>query len=169
MFLNFLAGAVSLVLAVSTFIPWVTVWFYSLDGIDSLYGILILLVGLLGVLIAIFQHLSGKMRGRAFILFAAVALICEGLYFKKLASYGTALNEAFALIKELFGETLVQKTQELLGEQWTAVLGVVMNRIGVDTTLSGFDFIGGGLILATACGLILLLTGILIEKNKPVE
>ncbi|MBI2915956.1 MAG: hypothetical protein HYY63_07040 [Elusimicrobia bacterium] len=168
MFLNYLAGTVSLLLAVSAFIPWVTVWFYSLKGIESIYGILILIVGLLGVTVAIFQHLSGKVRGRGFILFALISLACEALYFRKLATYGSKLNEIVGLLTDLFGEALIQKLQQLVGEQWTKVLIKVVQRVGrVDTDVSGFDFIGGGLILAAVCALILLSVGALIEKNRP--
>lgn len=166
MFLNYLAGAVSLVLAVSAFIPWVTVWFYSLKGIESIYGISILVVGILGVAVSIFQHLSGKMRGRAFIFFSLVALACEGLYFQKMASIGSKLNEIVGLITDVFGETVVQKTQQLLGEQWTKILGKVVQRVGIDTSVSGFDFVGGGLIVATVSAVVLLVIGILLEKNK---
>ena len=114
MFVNYLAGAVSLVLAISAFIPWVTIWFYSLKGIESIYGIGILVVGVLGVAVSIFQHLSGRMRGRAFVMLSVMALICEGLYFKKMASYGSKLNEIVGLLNDIFGDVLIQKIQMLL-------------------------------------------------------
>lgn len=168
MFLNYLAGAVSLVLAVSAFIPWVTVWFYSLKGIDSIYGIGILVVGLLGISVSVFQHLSGKIRGRAFIFFSIVALLCEGLYFQKLASYGSKLNDAIRVLKIFFGDAVVQKVQQLLGEQWTIKLVEVGKMFGVKTSISSFDFLGGGMILAAVCSIILLIVGILLEKNKAI-
>lgn len=167
MFLNYLAGVVSFVLAVSAFIPWVTVWFYSLKGIESIYGIGILLVGILGVTVALFQHFSGKMRGRAFISYSIIALICEGLYFRKMAEIGTTLSEIGGYLTDIFGDKIREKVQFLLGDQWTGVLLRVMNRMGIDTSVSGFDFVGGGLILAVIAAVILLVVGILLEKDKP--
>ena len=169
MFLNYLAGAVSLVLAISAFIPWVTVWFYSLKGIESIYGIGILVVGVLGVTVSIFQHLSGKMRGRSFILFSLIALVCEGLYFRKMASYGSKLNEIVGLLNDIFGDVVMQKIQQLLGEQWPRILGRLVQRAGVGTSVDGFDFVGGGLILAAVCAAVLLVLGILLEKNRPAD
>lgn len=169
MFLNYLAGVVSLVLAISAFVPWVTVWFYSLKGIESVYGIVILVVGLMGVTVSIFQHLSGKMRGRAFISFSIISLLCTGLYFRKMAEYGSKLNEIVGLLKDIFGEQLTQKIQQLLGEQWTKILGRVVQRIGIEPSVSGFDFVGGGLILAAISAVILLVTGILVEQKKALE
>jgi hypothetical protein len=166
MFLNYLAGVVSLVLAVSSFIPWVTIWFYSLKGIESIYGIGILLVGLLGVTVSAFQHLSGKIRGRAFIVCSLAALGCEGLYFKKMAEIGSTLNEILGYLTDMFGDKIMQKIQTLLGEQWSKVLVKLVQRAGIDTSLSSFDFIGGGLILAVISSIILLVAGILLEKNK---
>ena len=169
MFLNFLAGAVALVLAVSAFTPWVTVWFYSLKGIESMYGIAVLLIGIFGALIAVFQHLSGKIRGRAFAIFGVAALAAEGLYIKKLSSIGSTLNDIVTLLKDLFGDVIAQKAQQHLGEQWTKVLGIVMKRMNVDASVSATDFVGGGLILAVICALTLLFVGLAIEKNKPAE
>lgn len=169
MFLNYAAGAVSLFLAVSAFLPWVTVWFYSLKGIESTFGIVILLSGILGVLISVFQHLSGRSRGRAFIVLSLVSLACEALYFKKLADYGANLNEVVGLLKDLFGEQVHQKLVQLLGEQWTTVLGKVVARMGVQTSVSSFDFIGGGLVVAFVCSLALFVTGILVEKTKSAD
>lgn len=167
MFLNYLAGAVSLVLAISAFVPWVTIWFYSLKGIESIYGIIILLLGLMGILVSVFQHLAGKNRGRAFIVFSLISLLSEALYFRKLANVGTNLNEIVGLLKDVFGDAVIQKVQQLLGEHWTKILTKVVERMGVSTSVNSFDFIGGGLILAVICSLALLVTGILIEKNKP--
>jgi hypothetical protein len=166
MFLNYLAGAISLVLAVSAFIPWVTVWFYSLKGVESIYGIVILLVALLGVMVSGFQYLSGRNRGRAFIAFSLVSLACEGMYFKKMADYGAKLNEVVSLLKDLFGDAAMMKVQELLGEQWTKVLSKVVSRFGVSGSVDSCDFVGGGLILAVICSVSLLVVGILIEKNQ---
>jgi len=42
----------------------------------------------------------------------------------------------------------------------------LLKRSGIDTTVSGVDFIGGGLVLAVASSLVLLIVGILLEKNK---
>ena len=169
MFLNYLAGVVSLILAISSFIPWVTVWFYSLKGIESIYGIVILVLGLMGVTVAIFQHLSGKMRGRAFISISILSFICSGLYFRKMADYGARLNEIVGLLKDIFGETLMQKIQQMLGEQWAKILGKVIQRMGIQTSVSGFDFVGGGLILAILSAAILIVIGILMEKKKTLE
>ncbi len=167
MFLNYLAGAVSLVLAVSAFIPWVTVWFYSLMGIESIYGIIILVVGLLGLALSVFQHLSGKARGRGFIVFSVIAMACETLYFRKIATYGSRINEVVALATDLLGDTLVQKLQHLIGEQWTKVAIRMIQKVGMESTVSEFDFLGGGLILAAASALALLILGILLEQKKP--
>ena len=167
MFLNYSAGAISLLLAVSVFIPWITVWFYSLKGIESVYGIIILVVGLLGTAVAIFQHLSGKARGKSFIIFSAIAFICEILYFRKIASYGSKLNEILALLTDFLGDTLTQKMNELLGEQWTKIISKIIERFGFNLSINGFDFVGGGLILATICTFILLILGIFLEKLQP--
>lgn len=167
MFLNYLAGVVSLVLAVSSFIPWITIWFYSLKGIESIYGIVILVVGLLGVTVSIFQHLSGRMRGRAFIVFSLMALFCEGLYFRKMASFGTQINKYMELATSIFGDAVIQRIQQLLGEQWTKVLGKVIQSVGISSSIDSTDFIGGGLILATISAAVLLVVGILLEKTKP--
>jgi hypothetical protein len=169
MFLNFLAGAIALVLAVSAFTPWVTVWFYSLKGIDSAYGIAVLLVGIFGALIAVFQHLSGKIRGRAFMLLGLAALAAEGLYARKLASIGSTLNDVFTLLKDLFGDAIAQKAQQHLGDQWMKVLNVVIKRAEVDASVSATDFLGGGLVLAGIGAIALLVIGAMIEKNKTVE
>ncbi|OGR98225.1 MAG: hypothetical protein A2902_06035 [Elusimicrobia bacterium RIFCSPLOWO2_01_FULL_64_13] len=166
MFLNYVAGVSSLVLAVSAFIPWVTVWFYSRKGIESAYGIGIFLVGVLGLTLAVFQHFSGKMRGRSFIGYSLIALVCEGFYFKKMAEIGTKLNEIAGYLTDIFGDKIMAKAQALLGEQWTAVMIKLLKRSGIDTTVSGVDFIGGGLVLAVASSLVLLIVGILLEKNK---
>ena len=166
MFLNYLAGVVSLVLAVSAFIPWITIWFYSLKGVESIYGIGILLVGLLGTTVSAFQHLSGKIRGRAFIIYAVIAMLCEGLYFRKMIEIGTNLNEIVGYLTDIFGEKVMQKVQILLGEQWTKVLVKLVQRVGVKTSVDSFDFVGGGLILAIISSVILLAVGILLEKNK---
>ena len=166
MFLNYLAGVVSLVLTISAFVPWVTVWFYSLKGIESIYGISILLLGLLGVTVAAFQHLSGRMRGRAFIIFSLVALACEGLYVRKMREIGFKLNEIYGYLTDIFGEKIMLKIQEILGEQWSKVLVKVVQRLGVSGSLNSFDFLGGGLVLAFISALVLLLVGILLEKNK---
>lgn len=165
MFLNYVAGAISLMLAVSTFIPWVTVWFYSIKGIDSVYGIGILVLGLLGVLVSVFQHLSGKNRGRAFVGFGVAALLLEGLFFRKMVVYSQRINEVLTLLNDLFGEALVQKVQQILGEQWTKILSKVIQRAGVTTSVDGMDFVGGGLILATICAGLLLLVGIFMEAQ----
>ena len=166
MFLNYLAGVVSLVLAVSAFVPWVTVWFYSLKGIESVYGIGILLAGLLGVTVSAFQHLSGRIRGRAYIIFALVSLGCEALYLKKMARIGETINSIFGYLKDTFGEQVMLKLQEIMGER---VLKIAVNSIkwvGVDTSVSGLDFVGGGLILAVISSLTLLAVGGILEKNK---
>ena len=168
MFLNYMAGVVSLVLAISAFIPWVTIWFYSLKGIESIYGIGIFLVGLLGVTVAAFQHLSGKIRGRAFIIYSAAALFCEALYFRKMAEIGNTLNEILTYLTDIFGDRIMAKLQELLGEQWSKIAVKVVQRMGVQTSLNSFDFVGGGLILAVISALVLLAVGILLEKNKTI-
>ena len=166
MFLNYIAGVVSLVLAISAFVPWVTVWFYSLKGIESIYGITILLVGLLGVTVAAFQHLSGRMRGRAFIIFSLVALACEGLYLRKIAEIGSTLNEIVGYLTDIFGDKIMTRLQQILGEQWLKVAVKIVQRMGVSSSLNSFDFVGGGLILAAVSALVLLSVGILLEKNK---
>ena len=166
MFLNYLAGVVSLVLAISAFVPWVTIWFYSLKGIESIYGIGILVVGLLGVTVSAFQHLSGKIRGRAFIICSTIALLCEGLYFRKMAEIGSHLNEILGYLTDIFGEKVMQKVQLLLGEQWSKVLIKLVQRAGMKTSVDSFDFVGGGLILAIISTVILLAVGALLEKNK---
>lgn len=169
MFLNYLAGTVSLILAVSTFIPWITVWFYSLKGVESLYGIITLVVALLGITLSIFQYLSGKVRGRGFMIFSFVALIVQTLYFRKMVVVGGRINELVNLIIEVLGETVRQKVVQVFGEQWTKILTLVVQKFGVNTTLSGFDFVGGGLLLAVASSLALLVVGIIIETKKPKE
>lgn len=166
MFLNYLSGAISLVLAVSAFIPWVTVWFYSLKGVDSLFGIIILIVGLMGVLVSLFQYLSGRNRGRAFIAFSLISLASEAIYFKRMADYGSKLNDIVALLSDVFGEAAMQKIREILGEQWTQVLSKVIHRVGIGTSVDSFDFVGGGLILAVICSVALLVVGIMLEKSQ---
>src|SRR5258706_14961696 len=113
MFLNYLAGVISLVLAISAFVPWITIWFYSLKGIESMYGIGILLVGLLGVTVSAFQHLSGKIRGRAFIFSSLIALVCEVFYLKKMAQMGQTLNEILGYLTDIFGEQVMLKVQQM--------------------------------------------------------
>ena len=171
MFLNYLAGVVSLVLAISAFIPWVTIWFYSLKGVESIYGIAVLLVGLVGITVSAFQHLSGKIRGRAFAFAALVSLTAEGLYFRKMADIGSVLNDVLDTLKTLFGDQLTMKVQQVLGEQWSkAALHLadkLVHRVGISTSFSGTDFIGGGLILAVASSIVLMAVGIILEKNKP--
>ena len=168
MFLNYLAGVVSLVLAVSAFVPWITIWFYSLKGIESIYGIGILLVGLLGVTVSAFQHLTGKIRGRAFIFSSVISLGCEALYFRKMREVGSVLNEILGYLTDVFGEKIMTKLHEVLGEQWTNVAVRIVKRMGFDTSISGLDFVGGGLILAVIGSLVLLAVGIILEKNKTV-
>jgi len=163
MFLNFLAGAIALVLAISAFIPWVTIWIYSLKGIESIYGICILVAGILGLMVAVFQHLSGKNRGRVFIACSLISLISEGLYLKKIATYGARLNEIVSFLNDLFGEAVITKIQQLLGEQWTKTLSKIVNHFGLSTNVNSFDFIGGGLILAAVCATALLVVGIILE------
>ena len=166
MFLNYLAGVVSLVLAVSSFIPWITIWFYSLKGIESVYGVGILLVGLLGMTVSAFQHLSGKIRGRAFVIYSAIALLCEALYFRKMIEIGATLNEILGYLTDIFGEKVMQKIQLLIGEQWTKVAVKLVQRVGVKTAVDSFDFVGGGLILAIISSMVLLVVGVLLERNK---
>ncbi len=167
MFLGYLAGTVSLILAVSTFIPWVTIWFYSLKGIDSIYGIITLVVGLLGVTLSIFQYLSGKVRGRAYIAFSFIALVSQALYFRKMLVIGDRVNEIASLITEVLGETVRGKVQQIVGEQWTNILAIVIKRFGVDTSYNAFEFIGGGLVLAVVSALALLVIAFIIEAKKP--
>lgn len=169
MFLNYMAGAVSLVLAISAFTPWVTVWFYSLKGIEHIHGIGILIVGILGVAISIFQHLAGKMRGRAFIGLSIIALTFEGFYFSKMVSIGSELNKVVEFLKNAFGDVVIQKVQQVLGEHWTKILGSAVQMFGIKPSVSSFDFLGGGLILAVISSLILLVVGILLEKSKTIE
>jgi len=170
MLLNYLSGAISLVLAVSAFIPWVTIWFYSLKGVESVYGIIILLVGLLGVMISVFQYLSGRNRGRAFIAISLISLACEGMYLKRMADYGSKLNDIVSLLSDVLGEAATQKMRELLGEQWTRVLSKVAQRFGVTGSVDSYNFVGGGLILAAICSVALLVVGVLLEKNQsPTE
>ena len=166
MFLNYLAGVISLVLAISAFVPWVTVWFYSLKGIESVYGIGILLVGLMGLTVAAFQHLSGRIRGRAFVFSSLVALACEALYFRKMQKIGSVLNEIMGYLTDIFGQQLLQKLQTLLGEQYFTVLSKVVRRMGFEASVSGLDFVGGGLILAVVSTVALLAVGLILEKNK---
>ena len=166
MFLNYLAGVISLVLAISAFVPWVTVWFYSLKGIESVYGIGILLVGLLGVTVSVFQHLSGRIRGQAFIFSSLAALACEALYFRKMSKIGSVLNEIVGYLTDIFGQQLLQKVQNLMGEQYFTIVSKIIGRMGFDTSVSGFDFVGGGLILAVVSTVALLIAGIALEKNK---
>ncbi len=166
MFLNYMAGAVSLVLAVSAFLPWVTVWFYSLKGNESAYGIGILVMGLLGMAIAIFQHLSGKIRGRTYILLSVLALGCEGLYFRKMAKLGETLNEVVGYLTDIFGNRVMEKVQQILGDEWTRILAKTAQRMGLEPSVNGFDFIGNGLILAGISALGLLVLGVLLEYNK---
>ena len=166
MILNYAAGFVSFMLAISAFTPWVTIWFYSLKGIESLLGIAVLLVGFLGAFIAVFQHLSGNTRGRGFIGVALLSIIFEALYFKKLADYGEKLNEIVGLLKDLFGDALVLKLQEMLGEQWVKIAGRILARFSPDGSLSAFDFIGGGLLVALISSALLLCIGIVLETRK---
>ncbi len=171
MFLNYLAGVISLVMAIAAFVPWVTVWFYSLKGIESIYGIGVLLVGLMGVTVSAFQHLSGRIRGQAFIAASIISLACEGLYFRKMAEIGSVLTDILDTLKALFGDKLTMKLQEVLGEQWSKlafqIADKLAQRAGIDASFSGLDFIGGGLILAVLSSLALLAAGIVLEKNKP--
>lgn len=169
MLLNYLAGVVSMVLAVSAFIPWLTVWFYSLKGIESIYGVLILLVGLFGMAVSIFQHLSGKVRGQLFIVFSLISLAAEVLYFRRIATYGSKLNEIVTLVTDILGDTFIQKLQQIVGEQWTKIITKLIMRMGVDTSFNGFDFIGGGLILAVISSFGILILGIMMERNKETE
>ena len=141
MLLNYIAGVVSMVLAVSAFIPWITVWFYSLKGIESIYGVLILLVGLFGMAVSIFQHLSGKVRGQIFIVFSLISLLAEVLYFRRIATYGSKLNEIVTLVTDILGDAFIQKLQQIVGEQWTKIITKLIMRMGVDTSFNGFDFI----------------------------
>lgn len=166
MILNYAAGFVSFMLAISAFTPWVTIWFYSLKGIESLLGIAVLLVGFLGAFISVFQHLSGNTRGRGFIGVALLSLIFEALYFKKLADYGEKLNEIVGLLKDLFGDALVLKLQEMLGEQWVKIAGRILARFSPDGSLSAFDFIGGGLLVALVSSVLLLCIGVVLETRK---
>ena len=166
MFLNYLAGVVCLVLTISAFLPWITIWFYSLKGIESIYGIGTLLLGLVGLTVSAFQHLSGRIRGRVFIGAAAVSLVFEGLYIKKMSQMGQVLNEVLGYFKDIFGERIMMKFQEVIGEQWAKVLFRVVERMGVNPQLNSFDFLGGGLMLAVLTSLILLAVGLVLEKNK---
>ena len=169
MFLNYLAGVVSLVLAISAFVPWVTIWFYSLKGIESIYGIGILLVGLLGVTISAFHHLSGKIGGRAFMVCSLAALACEGLYFRKMLEYGDNLSKAFHFLQSVllrFGDKILAKVQARVGENVIQTVKDLVDVFGIKTSLNSFDFVGGGLILAVISSVILLVVGILLEKNK---
>jgi len=167
MFLNYIAGAVSLVLAISAFLPWVTFWwFYSLKGIESIYGIGILLTGLLGIAVAAFQNLSGRLRGQAFIFLSLAAMVCEGFYFKKISKIGNVLNEVTGYLTDIFGEKMILKIQSLMGEEYFMVLSKIVRRMGFDLSVSGLDFVGGGLILAIVCAVTLLVLGVILEKNK---
>ena len=167
MFLNYLAGAVSLLLAISTFLPWVSFWwFYSLKGIENIYGIGILIMGLLGITVAAFQHLSGRVRGQAFILFSLGALVCEGFYFRKISKMGNVLNEFAGYLTDIFGEKMIQKIQNLMGEEYFVVFSKIVRRMGLDFSVSGLDFLGGGLILSIICAITLLILGLILEKNK---
>ncbi len=166
MFLNYAAGFISFVLAISAFTPWVTIWFYSLKGIESLLGIAVLLVGFLGAFISVFQHLSGNPRGRGFIAVSLLAIVFESLYFKKLADYGEKLNEIVGLLRDLFGDALVQKMQQMVGEQWVKIAGRLLARFTPNESLSAFDFIGGGLLLALVSSVLLLVIGVVLETRK---
>lgn len=166
MFLNYLAGALSLLMAVSAFIPWVKVWFYSLKGIDSFYGIVVLIAGLMGIAVAIFQHLAGKIRGRAFMIFSLAALVCEGIYIRNMAKVGTIINDVIRDLTDIFGDKIMQKLQALIGEVSTKILTKLIQRAGIDTGVSGFDFVGNGLILATIATVALLVVSFLIEKGR---
>ncbi len=176
MFLNYSAGVLSLVLAISSFVPWVTVWFYSLKGIESTQGIAVLVAGLLGLTVAAFQHLSGKMRGLAFIAASVISLACEAVYVLNLRETGrqisSIINDILTTLNGLFGERIMSKIREVLGEQMTKFTSMVveniMKRAGIDTHFSGLDFIGGGLILAVICSLSLLAVGIILEIRKPM-
>ncbi len=167
MFLSYIAGTISLILAVSTFIPWVTIWFYSLKGIDSMYGIITLVMGLLGITLSIFQYLSGKIRGRAYMIFSLTALTSQFLYFRKMFVIGERVNELASLITDVLGETVRSKAQELLGEQWTNILAIVVKKVGITTSYNAFDFLGGGLVLAVGSALALLVVALIIETKKP--
>ncbi len=166
MILNYVAGFVSFVLAISAFTPWVTIWFYSLKGIESLLGMGVLVVGFLGVFISIFQHLSGGARGRGFMGVAVLSIAFEALYFKKLTDYGTKINEIVGLLKDLFGDKLIQKLQEQFGEQWVKIAVKILTRFTPDGSLDAIDFIGGGLLVAVVSSALLLVIGLVLETRK---
>lgn len=166
MFLNYLAGTVSLVLAVSAFVPWVTVWIYSLKGIENLYGIIILVSGILGVTVSFFQHLSGRARGRTFFFIGLVTLLCEGLYYRKISLISSQLDDIVGLLKEFFGQAVHDKLTHWLGEAWMQMIPRLLDRMGWQIRLEDFNFVGGGLVLAAVCSLGLLFLGVLLEKNK---
>jgi hypothetical protein len=46
------------------------------------------------------------------------------------------------------------------------VLSKIVRRMGFDLSVSGLDFVGGGLILAIVCAVTLLVLGVILEKNK---
>lgn len=166
MFLNYIAGFVSFILAISAFTPWMTFWVYSLKGIESFLGIIVLLLGFFGVFISIFQHLSGVVRGRGFMIVAILSVVAQAGYFKKISDFSDRLMEVIGLVKDLFGETLTRKLQENAGDPWVVMLNKLFARFAPETSVDWVDFLGGGLVVSLVAALLLLGIGGILETRK---
>lgn len=89
-------------------------------------------------------------------VFSLVALVCEGIYIRNMAKVGAITHDVIRDLSDIFGDKIMQKLQQLIGEVSTKIVTEVIQRAGIDTGVSGFNFGGNGWIIAMVASVAFL-------------